>query len=430
MDCPKDIYRVLLDYCSGRKVFFQVGQDKLARDVSRGCPQGSILGPLLWNILFNGLLEVDLPQGCVTVAYADDATLLVRGDTRLDLEQKGQIAARALEAWCRRSGLAVSRRKSCLMVFRGVLRRPPVIRFTDGSIRSVDHHAYLGVVLDSRLNFNLHVDSKLDKAVALMQKVRRLARANWGLEYPAIKTIYKGLFEGIATYAAGVWGFAARKKTMQTRLLRAQRRALLCVTRAYNTVSTEALPVIAGIIPLDLLVYERYLLYRLKRGLDYEQNGQIYLATDPNNLNERTVRSKIIKETTIVIWQRRWEGSTKGRWTFEFFPDVNQRRLYKWVIPTHNMTQFLSGHGVFKAKLHGFGLTLDGSCSCGEEQTCRHELFNCPRLEGPRARLRTGLWELGVPWPCQCGQLVRTAGRYELFKNYVADYFGTAEDVR
>lgn len=47
--------------------------------------QCSILGPILWNILFNGMLEVDMGDGEV-IAYSDDAVVVVQGDTRRELK--------------------------------------------------------------------------------------------------------------------------------------------------------------------------------------------------------------------------------------------------------------------------------------------------------------------------------------------------------
>lgn len=39
-------------------------------------PQGSVPGTLLWNIFYDRVLEVRLPEGCDVVAYADDLALL------------------------------------------------------------------------------------------------------------------------------------------------------------------------------------------------------------------------------------------------------------------------------------------------------------------------------------------------------------------
>lgn len=45
--------------------------------MSQGVPPGSVLGPLLWNILYDGMLNTDLGEGTRTVAYADDLALFI-----------------------------------------------------------------------------------------------------------------------------------------------------------------------------------------------------------------------------------------------------------------------------------------------------------------------------------------------------------------
>ncbi|CAB3261363.1 unnamed protein product [Arctia plantaginis] len=58
-----------------------------------GCPQGSVLGPYLWNIGFDDFLAIPIPSGCTLNAYADDGLLLVESDTRAGLERRGRFAS-------------------------------------------------------------------------------------------------------------------------------------------------------------------------------------------------------------------------------------------------------------------------------------------------------------------------------------------------
>jgi hypothetical protein len=115
---------------------------------------------------------------------------------------------------------------------------------------------YLGVHFDSDLKINKHIQETTQKSINLFNSLAKVAKARWGLGQAAMRTLYKGLFEPIITYAAAGWCDLLKGKT-KTMLLRTQRMALLQVTEAYRTTSTEALQIIAGVMPIDLLIEVR-----------------------------------------------------------------------------------------------------------------------------------------------------------------------------
>ena len=49
-------------------------------------PQGSVLGPLLWIIMYNGLLKVKIPRMATPVAFADDVALVIVGKYLEDIK--------------------------------------------------------------------------------------------------------------------------------------------------------------------------------------------------------------------------------------------------------------------------------------------------------------------------------------------------------
>ena len=56
--CPQDVHGVLMDYFKNREVVLVDGVRSMSRAQERGCPQGSVLGPTMWNIVFDELLQV------------------------------------------------------------------------------------------------------------------------------------------------------------------------------------------------------------------------------------------------------------------------------------------------------------------------------------------------------------------------------------
>lgn len=68
--------------------------------VSRGCPQGGVLSPLLWNIVVNSLLDELHINDIDAVRYADDITILISGKIENTLEDLMQSALNIAERWC------------------------------------------------------------------------------------------------------------------------------------------------------------------------------------------------------------------------------------------------------------------------------------------------------------------------------------------
>lgn len=75
------LVNMIKNYFRGRRVIIGASQMGL----SQGVPQGFILGPLLWNILYDGVLRLELADGCNILAYADDLVLIVKANGKEEL---------------------------------------------------------------------------------------------------------------------------------------------------------------------------------------------------------------------------------------------------------------------------------------------------------------------------------------------------------
>ena len=72
----KSFLRWVTDYLTGRKQVVQI-DDRISKsaDVAFGVPQGSVLGPVLFNLCVNDL--IDYLGSVNTIQYADDTTLYI-----------------------------------------------------------------------------------------------------------------------------------------------------------------------------------------------------------------------------------------------------------------------------------------------------------------------------------------------------------------
>lgn len=67
---------------SDRKLELEKG---VTMSVTCGVPQGSVLGPVLWNLIYDGILNIDMPEGVETIAFADDLAVVTTTKTEEQL---------------------------------------------------------------------------------------------------------------------------------------------------------------------------------------------------------------------------------------------------------------------------------------------------------------------------------------------------------
>ena len=194
------------------------------------------------------------------------------------------------------------------MLLKGELhhRRPPTIPTAGGNLRFQESVRYLGVILHGILKIDHHVTETAIKANRLFHALTRLGGQGWGYQAVNYIVLYKVLFQSICAYAAHGWARRLRQR-YQRQLLAAQRQALIRTMKAYATASTDCLPVVAGVLPIDLYIQRRIHRYRISRGLSSVIIRVEYYEDPDGRDNAR----KLVEEGMVETWQRRWDLSQK-----------------------------------------------------------------------------------------------------------------------
>ncbi|GBN81837.1 Putative protein in type-1 retrotransposable element R1DM, partial [Araneus ventricosus] len=257
--------------CSNMKFSFVVQQHMLHQSaifdslwsllkgetLQKGCPQGSVSGPLLWNIIINNLLDnVSTFSCCETIAFADDLLLGFQGKTLQDLNREAQRILDFVSSWAKTYKLEFNASKSKVMI----LDRRESNTFTSALTLNgiplcfVKELKYLVVILDSKCCWKQHILYLSKKCENILLGLNRVARNTFGLKSNVTSLIYK---QGIVPFiccGSQIWGTALKKKIICRLLRKMQRRILLRVISGYRTISYEAVFTISGFPPIDIFI--------------------------------------------------------------------------------------------------------------------------------------------------------------------------------
>lgn len=172
----------------------------------------------------------------------------------------------------------------------------------------------------------------------------------------------------VLRYGGPAWASVQITKRNQARLNRTHRLISMRVASAYRTISLEAVRIIAGLIPIGIVL---------------EEDAECYRRRGTSNIR------KIVRADSLRKWQQEWDTTANGRWTHRLIPNVST-----WIERKHgeinfHLTQFLSGHGCYKKYLHRFGHARSPFCpECSDiEETPEHVMFECPRFRLERSEM-------------------------------------------
>lgn len=92
--------------------------------IEAGVPQGSRLGPMLWNIAYDQIMRMETLPGCRIIEYTDDTLILVSGTTSVEAAKMARRQTCAVVRVIRGLGLQVATSKTECMLFHKPRKKP------------------------------------------------------------------------------------------------------------------------------------------------------------------------------------------------------------------------------------------------------------------------------------------------------------------
>ncbi|KFM71881.1 RNA-directed DNA polymerase from mobile element jockey, partial [Stegodyphus mimosarum] len=195
------------------------------RIIFSGVPQGSVLGPIFFNIYIN---DMPHPFNTKILKYADDTVALVESRNPQNAITNLQLSINIISKWCHQWKINLNPGKCSVILFRRYKTRMRVntdIKINDSIINNPDSYKYLGVIIDKNLNFKEHISYILNKANAAFYSIYPIIGRKSKLNIKIKKMLYISLIRPILLYACPAWAIAnktERKKldVIQNKILR------------------------------------------------------------------------------------------------------------------------------------------------------------------------------------------------------------------
>ena len=224
------------DYLQDRKQRVVLpGANSSWTSIKAGVPQGSILGPLLFLLYINDIVE-DIHSSIRL--FADDTSLYIIVDNPIQAAEQLNSDLLKIHLWATKWLVRFNPEKSESMLFSRKINKPfhPQVIMDQKNIVEVDSHKHLGVVFSKDCTWHDHLELTKSKAWSRINVMRKL---KFQLDRKSLQTIYFSFICPILEYADVVWNNCTQYESNE--LEKIQNEAARIVTGATKLVSINSL---------------------------------------------------------------------------------------------------------------------------------------------------------------------------------------------
>ena len=163
-------------YLSNRAQYVCLESEKShTLSIQCGVPQGSILGPLLFILYINDIVNVS--EIMQLILFADDTNIFMSDKSLSVLNCRVNSELCKISKWFRNNKLSLNVKKTNFMLFTSAksrtLHEPFTIKIDGRNVEQVTETKFLGVIITENLTWDKHIKTirnKVSKAIGVICK--------------------------------------------------------------------------------------------------------------------------------------------------------------------------------------------------------------------------------------------------------------------
>lgn len=211
IDGPLYLIHIIKNFLKQRSFYIDINSaHSTQRHILAGVPQGSVLGPILFNIYTH-----DIPQvsDCKLSLFADDAAIYTTGLQYNSINNSMQNYLYTLEKYYHKWKIKINPNKTSAIFFtkrrKSCYIPNSCLHICNTPIEWANNIRYLGIHFDKRLTFQFHVGHAIDKINKTIRLLYPIINRKSKLSNSNKLIIFKTIFRPSLVYGSSIWGKSA-----------------------------------------------------------------------------------------------------------------------------------------------------------------------------------------------------------------------------